>query len=92
MNILSSQAAISIDNALLYSNMEEKVRERTRELAQANADHELKNQRITDSITYSLNIQQAILPSDDILAKNLKDQFVLFRPKDIVSGDFYWFS
>ncbi|EJP05308.1 protein kinase domain-containing protein [Leptospira interrogans] len=92
MNILSSQAAISIDNALLYSNMEEKVRERTRELAQANADLELKNQRITDSITYSLNIQQAILPSDDILAKNLKDQFVLFRPKDIVSGDFYWFS
>ncbi|TGK29505.1 GAF domain-containing protein [Leptospira gomenensis] len=92
MNILSSQAAISIDNALLYSNMEEKVRERTRELAQANADLGLKNQHITDSITYSLNIQQAILPSQDVLAKNLKEQFVIFRPKDIVSGDFYWFS
>ncbi|MBF3337526.1 AAA family ATPase [Leptospira borgpetersenii serovar Hardjo-bovis] len=92
MNILSSQASISIDNALLYANMEEKVRERTRELAQANADLELKNQRITDSITYSLNIQQAILPSDDTLAKSLREQFVLFRPKDIVSGDFYWFS
>ncbi|MBM9576412.1 AAA family ATPase, partial [Leptospira sp. 201903070] len=92
MNILSSQAAISIDNALLYANMEEKVRERTRELAQANADLGLKNQHITDSITYSLNIQQAILPSETLLAKNLKEQFVLFRPKDIVSGDFYWFS
>ncbi|PJZ59107.1 protein kinase domain-containing protein [Leptospira barantonii] len=92
MNILSSQAAISIDNALLYANMEEKVRERTRELGQANADLGLKNQHITDSIQYSLNIQQAILPSEDILEKNLNEQFVLFRPKDIVSGDFYWFS
>lgn len=92
ISILSSQAAISIDNALLYANLEEKVAERTKELAKANDDLALKNQHITDSITYSLNIQQAILPAPEVLSKSLPEYFVLFRPKDIVSGDFYWFS
>ncbi|TGK05001.1 GAF domain-containing protein [Leptospira semungkisensis] len=92
ISILSSQAAISIDNALLYANLEGKVAERTKELATANDDLALKNQHITDSITYSLNIQQAILPAPEILGKSLQDYFVIFRPKDIVSGDFYWFS
>ncbi|TGM12192.1 GAF domain-containing protein [Leptospira selangorensis] len=92
ISILSSQAAISIDNALLYANLESKVAERTKELAQANDDLALKNQHITDSITYSLNIQQAILPSSEVLGSALSDYFVVFRPKDIVSGDFYWFS
>ncbi|PJZ69662.1 serine/threonine protein kinase [Leptospira perolatii] len=92
ISILSSQAAISIDNALLYANLEDKVAERTKELAAANDDLALKNRHITDSITYSLNIQQAILPGPEILGRGLKEYFVLFRPKDIVSGDFYWFS
>ncbi|EPG67815.1 protein kinase domain-containing protein [Leptospira wolffii] len=92
ISILSSQAAISIDNALLYANLEIKVAERTKELAQANDDLALKNEHITDSITYSLNIQQAILPSAEVLKSALSDHFVVFRPKDIVSGDFYWFS
>ncbi|TGK15231.1 GAF domain-containing protein [Leptospira fluminis] len=91
ISILSSQAAISIDNALLYANLEDKVTERTKELARANDDLALKNQHITDSITYSLNIQQAILPADELLSKTLAEYFVVFRPKDIVSGDFYWF-
>ncbi|MCE9499607.1 MAG: SpoIIE family protein phosphatase, partial [Leptospira sp.] len=92
INILSGQAAISIDNALLYANMEQKVRDRTRELALANEELEMKNKHITESIEYSLTIQQAILPPRALLKNVLHNYFLLFRPKDIVAGDFYWFS
>ena len=56
--------------------------------------HELQTQKkeITDSINYAKRIQQSILPSlAEINAAN-KNTFVFFQPKDIVSGDFYWFS
>lgn len=51
---------------------------------------EAKNRDIMDSIKYAKRIQEAILPSNDVLAENLKDFFVFYKPKDIVSGDFYW--
>jgi predicted ATPase/GAF domain-containing protein/tRNA A-37 threonylcarbamoyl transferase component Bud32 len=90
IGLLSSQAAISLDNALLYQSLEEKVRDRTQELAHANGELAEKNKHITESITYSLNIQQAMLPSVDSLKSSFKDHFVLYLPKDIVSGDFFW--
>ncbi len=49
-----------------------------------------KNTHITDSIRYAQTIQQAILPPDEELRQYCQEYFVLFRPKDIVSGDFYW--
>ena len=49
-----------------------------------------KNKEITDSINYAKRIQEAILPSRQTLAENLQNGFVLFKPKDVVSGDFYW--
>ena len=48
------------------------------------------NKDITDSINYAQRIQRALLASDSLLNKNLGEYFVLFKPKDIVSGDFYW--
>jgi len=45
---------------------------------------------ITDSIEYAKRIQNAVLPKDDALSKILRDYFILFKPKDVVSGDFYW--
>ena len=53
---------------------------------------EEKNLKITDSINYAKRIQQAILPSKELIKSALPDSFIFFRPKDIVSGDFYWFS
>jgi PAS domain S-box-containing protein len=50
-----------------------------------------KNKEITDSISYAKNIQQAILQSDSFLKTKFKDGFVLYLPKDIVSGDYYFF-
>ncbi len=51
---------------------------------------ELKNDEITDSINYSKRIQHGLLNQGELLNENLKNHFVLFQPKDIVSGDFYW--
>ncbi|KXX69523.1 7TM diverse intracellular signaling domain-containing protein [Flammeovirga sp. SJP92] len=51
---------------------------------------EKKNENITQSINYAKRIQSAIMPSEDYLSKYLREHFVFFRPKDIVSGDFYW--
>jgi serine phosphatase RsbU (regulator of sigma subunit) len=51
---------------------------------------EEKNKEILDSINYAQRIQHALLASESMLKKNLPEHFVLFNPKDIVSGDFYW--
>lgn len=53
---------------------------------------EFKNRQITDSINYAKRIQQAILPPNELLQQHLKNFFVYYAPKDIVSGDFYWFT
>jgi len=53
---------------------------------------EEKNTDITNSINYAKRIQEAILPPKEIKYTLFPDAFVLFRPKDIVSGDFYWFA
>lgn len=67
------------------------VEERTKEISQKNIVLEHQKQEIEDSINYAQRIQQAILPLEDEMKKWIPDSFVLFRPKDIVSGDFYWF-
>ena len=51
-----------------------------------------QNEKITDSIHYAKKIQTAVLPPNDFLKKLLPEYFIMFRPKDIVSGDFYWAS
>jgi ligand-binding sensor domain-containing protein/serine phosphatase RsbU (regulator of sigma subunit) len=66
--------------------LEEKVRERTAEVVQKSLIIEEKNRDITASIRYAERIQRAMLPKEE----TFKDTFVLFLPKDIVSGDFYW--
>lgn len=74
-------------NAVKKENkvLENKVAERTKELAEKNRD-------ITSSIEYAKRIQEAILPSKDLIYSKLKNAFILYKPKDIVSGDFYWFG
>jgi serine phosphatase RsbU (regulator of sigma subunit) len=51
-----------------------------------------KNKEITDSIKYAKRLQEAILPSNEFIKKLFPESFVLYKPKDIVSGDFYWFE
>jgi len=61
-------------------------------LSIAYTEIELKNKDITDSINYSKRIQDASLPPRELKYKLFPDAFVLFKPKDIVSGDFYWYA
>ncbi len=49
-----------------------------------------KNKEILDSISYAKRIQSAILPTDEVVKEHLKESFILYQPKDIVAGDFYW--
>jgi two-component system, sensor histidine kinase LadS len=63
--------------------LESKVEERTQELSRRNKD-------ITDSITYAKRLQEAILPQQHVVDTLLKEHFILYIPKAIVSGDFYW--
>ncbi len=51
---------------------------------------ELKNKSITDSLIYAQRIQEARLPSEAYFREHFKDSFIFFKPKDIVSGDFFW--
>lgn len=53
---------------------------------------EEKNKDITDSINYSRRIQEAMLPAKEIKYRIFPNAFVLFQPRDVVSGDFYWFA
>ena len=60
------------------------------ELKAAYDEIEQKNKEITDSINYASRIQSALLPRQEILRQVLPEHFILFQPRDIVSGDFYW--
>ncbi|MDO9000487.1 MAG: two-component regulator propeller domain-containing protein [Bacteroidota bacterium] len=79
--------------------LEEIVTERTAEVVASKKEIEeqkdllqIQKHEITDSINYSKRIQNAILPEKNVLFKNFPKSFILYQPKDIVSGDFYFFT
>lgn len=61
-----------------------------REVISKNRIIEEKNKDVTDSINYAKRIQNALLPFSDRIAKVIPEHFIFYKPKDIVSGDFYW--
>ncbi len=66
--------------------------ESNKQLEIKNVEIAEKNKDINDSINYALRIQEAILPSKVKMDNSLKDYFIYYQPKDVISGDFYWFS
>ena len=88
LELLSTQINISIENALLYENLEEKVKERTAEVVKAKEIIEKKNLDITSSINYAKRIQDASLPQLYRIQAILPKSFIFFKPRDIVSGIF----
>ena len=73
------------EKALQQKNriLEQKVKERTAEI-------EAQKEEITASIEYAGRIQRAMLPMEDHFIESFSDYFIMFKPRDIVSGDFYW--
>ena len=66
------------------------IEEQKEEVELAHNELEEKNKEITDSIQYAKRIQNAILPQAMVVKKYLQESFILYKPKDIVAGDFYW--
>lgn len=99
LKLLSATAAIAIQNATSYGELERRVEERTREVMQQKDEIErhrdevrAKNNETLASLRYARRIQQAVLPDLPQISTAFPKSFVYYEPKDIVSGDFYWFS
>ncbi|MBL7884418.1 MAG: GAF domain-containing protein, partial [Bacteroidia bacterium] len=90
LKTLGTYTAIALENASLVENLEDKVKERTFEIVKQKEIIEESNKHITDSIKYAKRIQDAFIPGEESIKEHLKNAFVLYKPKDIVSGDFYW--
>ncbi|MBN8697429.1 MAG: tetratricopeptide repeat protein [Bacteroidetes bacterium] len=75
---------------LALAEKNKNIEEQKEQIELQHAQLEHKNKEITDSIKYAKNLQLAILPPDNQVKALLPDSFVLYKPKDIVSGDFYW--
>ena len=72
--------------------LEQQVMERTLEIHEQKELIQIKNQEILDSIHYAKRLQEAILPNRNLLNSLFPENFLLYYPKDIVAGDFYWFG
>lgn len=81
---------------VVYRNLRENkkknkiILEQKKEVERAKELVEKKHKEITDSINYAERIQRTFLATEESLNANLKDYFIYFQPKDVVSGDFYW--
>lgn len=82
--LISNRIADPLKRAIrLSQELENKVEERTRELKE-------QNEMIMDSIDYAQKLQQTIIPSESQVKEMLPDSFVIWKPRDVVGGDFYW--
>jgi serine phosphatase RsbU (regulator of sigma subunit) len=72
--------------------LEKELDARTSVVLRQKGEIELQNLEITDSINYAKRIQSSILPDINKLKESFRDAFIMFQPRDIVSGDFYWFD
>jgi serine phosphatase RsbU (regulator of sigma subunit)/Tfp pilus assembly protein PilF len=75
---------------LVIEEQKEEVEQQKEVVELAHHELEEKNQEIMDSITYAKRIQSAILPAAKVVKEYLKESFILYKPKDVVAGDFYW--
>lgn len=74
------------------NSIKDSVERRNIILARKNEEIEKKTKNLTDSLNYAQRIQDAMLPADDYFLSHLPESFVFLRPREVVSGDFYWLS
>lgn len=89
---LEKQNQRSRRNEAVLEKALQKLKKSGEEVKQKNKTLQNQNIQITKSLLYARNIQQALLPSEERLSQYFPEHFILIQPKDIVSGDFYWFS
>ncbi|MEM1135359.1 MAG: SpoIIE family protein phosphatase [Bacteroidota bacterium] len=81
-----------LENVKEINSQNQEIKEQSENLKSLNNVVLLKNKKITDNIRYALTVQEAILPEKERMERFFKDFFITYIPKDIVSGDFYWFA
>ncbi len=91
MELRKQQAEVLTQNEELHQQQEEILAQRDF-ISTQNDKLNNSNIRFTDSVRYAQTIQEAILPYDGKFDKLFSEHFVLYKPKDIVSGDFYWMN
>ncbi|MBI5219474.1 MAG: tetratricopeptide repeat protein [Bacteroidia bacterium] len=89
--IKAQKIVIEEKNSTLNRQNEEIAEQRNTVIMQKEQIEEIHSE-LKDSIYYAESIQQAVLPSVEIINTYIKDYFILFKPRDIVSGDFYWLT
>ena len=92
---LASYTAIALDNAQVYAQLSAQQKLLSKQAAQlqsANEEISEKNKAIMSSINYAKRMQDTILPKISHIQKALPESFILFEPRDVVSGDFYFFT
>jgi serine phosphatase RsbU (regulator of sigma subunit) len=84
--LVKSQTRILIRTKKLLNEKEQAFKL----IEQQKTELELRDKNLTDSLIYAQRIQEALLPSEEYFRSHFSDSFILFKPKDIVSGDFFW--
>jgi serine phosphatase RsbU (regulator of sigma subunit)/tetratricopeptide (TPR) repeat protein len=95
MSLIALTASLAIGVLIFIANRRTKQKnaqllEKNQIITNQKVSLEEKNKEITDSITYAKRIQNAILPPNKIVKEYLAQSFIIYMPKDIVAGDFYW--
>lgn len=89
---LSNASQVLIRRLDEQKKLNDKLEHQKNEMVAQKQLLEQANRQVSDSIIYAQRIQRSILPEITVLSKLVKDAFVFYEPKDVVSGDFYWFE
>lgn len=89
-NSIATGLGLVIIFSIFLFRSNKQVKKKNIEIEKQKKEVEHQKKEITDNINYAKNIQKAMLPSDDYIKNNLPENFLIYKPKDIVSGDFYW--
>jgi len=82
---------LELQNAEIAAQRDE-IEAKSEELSKAFVQIRKQNDNITGSIAYAQRIQEALLPTEESLHKVIPESFIFLKPRDVVSGDFYWFA
>ncbi len=89
---LDRTSQILIKRISEQKEMNQKLEDQKGEIARQKEEIEGVNMQLTDSISYARRIQRALLPDIKVIRKVVKDAMIYYQPRDIISGDFYWFE
>jgi serine phosphatase RsbU (regulator of sigma subunit) len=92
LKVLRKMKAEIIEQKEKISEQKDEIQMQKNLIDQKKQILDFKNNEVLNSIKYASHIQSALLPNEEILSNSFNDHFIYYKPRDIVSGDFYWFE